>query len=76
VPFYAHSENGLGVKHDLVTHLERVGELASLFAGKFGAAEFGYWAGLWHDLGKYSSAFQSYIARGIEGGPRIQMVEK
>jgi len=62
VSFYAHSENGLGIKHDLVTHLERVAELASQFAGKFGAEEFGYWAGLWHDLGKFHPEFQSYIA--------------
>ncbi len=60
--FYAHSENRLGVKHDLVTHLERVAELASQFAGKFGAADFGYWAGLWHDLGKFHPDFQAYIA--------------
>ncbi len=60
--FYAHSENGQGIKHDLVTHLEHVAELASQFAGKFGAAEFGYWAGLWHDLGKFHPDFQTYIA--------------
>lgn len=40
--FFAHSENGAGQKHDLVVHLESVARLASQFAGKFGAAEFGY----------------------------------
>lgn len=59
--FYAHSENKAGIKHDLVTHLKRVAELAALFSGKFGAAEFGYWAGLWHDLGKFHPDFQSFI---------------
>lgn len=62
VSFYAHSENGAGIKHDLVTHLKRVADLAAAFAGKFGAAEFGYWAGLWHDLGKFHPDFQTYIA--------------
>jgi len=62
VPFYAHSENGQGVKHDLVSHLKSVAELAAEFTGKFGAADFGYWAGLWHDLGKFNPEFQSYIA--------------
>jgi CRISPR-associated endonuclease/helicase Cas3 len=46
----------------VVTHLERVAELASQFAGKFGAADFGYWAGLWHDLGKFHPDFQVFIA--------------
>lgn len=62
MPFYAHSENSAGEKHDLVRHLTSVAELASQFAGKFGAAEFGYWAGLWHDLGKFHPDFQTYIA--------------
>lgn len=59
--FYAHSENETGIKHDLVIHLKRVAELASLFSAKFGAAEFAYWAGLWHDLGKFHPDFQSFI---------------
>lgn len=60
--FFAHSENSSGAKHDLVTHLKSVAELAAKFAGKFGVADFGYWAGLWHDLGKFNPEFQSYIA--------------
>jgi len=42
-------------------HLEKVAELAASFADKFGAAEWGQLAGLWHDLGKYSLAFQAYL---------------
>jgi len=42
MPFFAHSANGAGQKHDLVVHLKSVARLASQFAGKFGAAEFGY----------------------------------
>jgi len=42
MPFFAHSENGAGQKHDLVIHLKSVAESALQFAGKFGATEFGY----------------------------------
>ncbi len=59
---FAHSENSQGRKHDLVAHLKAVAELAANFAGKFDAAELGYWAGLWHDLGKFNPAFQEYLA--------------
>ena len=59
--FYAHSENRQGIRHDLVNHLRSVAELASQFARKFDAADFGYWAGLWHDLGKFHPGFQAFI---------------
>jgi CRISPR-associated endonuclease/helicase Cas3 len=59
---YAHSPNNEGRHHDLVEHLTRVAEMAGEFAGKFNAADFGYWAGLWHDLGKFHPDFQAYLA--------------
>ncbi len=65
MPFFAHSENSAGQKHNLVTHLKSVAELASKFAGKFGAADFGYWAGLWHDLRKLHPDFQTIIASPV-----------
>jgi HD superfamily phosphodiesterase len=34
----------------MVEHLKAVARLAAQFAGKFGAADLGYWAGLWHDM--------------------------
>ena len=96
MPFFAHSENGAGLKrpakqylahvrqnkdgsfviHNLEEHLRAVADLTGEFASTFGHSDWGQLAGLWHDLGKYSSAFQSYIARGsgfdpeahIEGG--------
>lgn len=42
-------------------HLEKVAALAAEFASKFGAREWGYLAGLWHDLGKYQEAFQAKL---------------
>jgi CRISPR-associated endonuclease/helicase Cas3 len=69
-------EDGSFVIHDLEAHLRAVGDLAGEFASTFGHADWGRLAGIWHDLGKYSSAFQNYIAREsgfdpeahIEGG--------
>ena len=66
---YAHSPNNDGRPHDLVEHLTCVAKMAAEFAGKFGAADFGYWAGLWHDLGKFSPAFQDYLKAQTEGSP-------
>jgi len=60
--FFAHSPNRDGVSHDLVEHLTCVAKLAAQFAGKFGDGDFGYWAGLWHDLGKFHQDFQAYLA--------------
>ena len=59
---FAHSKNSLGEMHDLQEHLTKVAELAQTFASKFGAGELGYWAGMWHDLGKLHPDFQSYLA--------------
>ncbi|WP_328286377.1 CRISPR-associated endonuclease Cas3'' [Phreatobacter sp. AB_2022a] len=47
-------------------HLTNVADLAAKFGTKFGAERLAWLAGMLHDLGKYSSAFQSYIAgRGV-----------
>ncbi len=55
--FYAHSLNGRPVEdwHRLEEHLFGTAKLAAKFAAEFGCGEWGYLAGLWHDLGKYSS---------------------
>jgi CRISPR-associated endonuclease/helicase Cas3 len=62
---YAHSPNHNDVPHDLVEHLTSVAQQASQFAEKFGAADMAYWAGLWHDLGKFHPDFQAYLANPI-----------
>jgi CRISPR-associated endonuclease/helicase Cas3 len=57
----AHTPNASDVWHDLQEHLQGVAELAKTYAAKFGASELGYYAGLWHDLGKYNPDFQKYL---------------
>ncbi|MGL4397900.1 MAG: CRISPR-associated helicase Cas3' [Hyphomicrobium sp.] len=42
-------------------HASAVAEKAMELAGKFGAAEYGFAAGLLHDLGKAKPEFQAYI---------------
>ncbi len=62
--FYAHT-----LEHDpnpahwqrLEDHLLQTAKLAGEFAGEFGAKDWGYLAGLWHDLGKYSQEFQNML---------------
>jgi CRISPR-associated endonuclease/helicase Cas3 len=59
--------------HDLVEHLECVGELAAGFAAHFGA-DWARLAGRWHDLGKFRLRFQHYIrqASGFEADAHIR----
>ncbi|WP_235685635.1 CRISPR-associated endonuclease Cas3'' [Corallococcus silvisoli] len=57
-----------GRPHLLEEHLEQVGELAGRFARRFQSEGFARLAGRWHDLGKYTVAFQNLIRRenGLE----------
>jgi CRISPR-associated endonuclease/helicase Cas3 len=56
------TEDGSFAIHELEEHLRAVGNHAGEFTAAFGHADWGRLAGRWHDLGKYSPAFQSYIA--------------
>jgi CRISPR-associated endonuclease/helicase Cas3 len=47
--------------HSLKEHLHQAAELAKGRATKFGADGWGHLAGLLHDLGKYSNAFQQRL---------------
>lgn len=60
--------------HDLAEHLRAVACMASQNAQAFGHSDWGYLAGLWHDLGKYRSRFQHYIrqASGFEANAHIK----
>lgn len=49
----------------LANHLVNVARLSQAFAGPFGLGEEAYFAGLFHDLGKYREKFQVML-RGLE----------
>ena len=65
---YAHSkeEAPRSEWHTLRAHLEAVAKLASSFAAKWGAGDWGHYAGLWHDLGKFCEEFQAMITADAE----------
>jgi len=49
--YYAHSKEGTSSSawQPLEEHLKNVAEMARGFAEAFGAGDWGYLAGLWHD---------------------------
>jgi len=68
--FYAHSLEGKPLEEwqPLDEHLRNVAKLAAEFAKPFGGEKWGYLAGIWHDIGKYSLEFQKRLfdANGVE----------
>ncbi len=66
--YYAHSKEREPPEnwHRLEDHLKSVAEMARNFANDFGAGDWAYLAGLWHDLGKYSKEFQDKIRKDID----------
>jgi len=68
-------EDGAWVTHDLQDHLLGTAERADTFARAFGNHDWARLAGLWHDLGKYSSEFQHYIktASGLGYDPEAHI---
>ncbi|MDO8399352.1 MAG: CRISPR-associated helicase Cas3' [Bradyrhizobium sp.] len=67
---YAHSTATAGGSNwqPLQGHLRQTALRARSFGGKFGAAKAAALAGWLHDLGKYSQAYQAYIAGRGPGG--------
>ncbi len=75
---YAHTlppPHGRQDWESLIDHLRQVAEGdggalpgAADFAAAFGAGEWGRLAGWWHDLGKYSDAFQRYLCSSTAAG--------
>jgi len=59
--FYALSKDN----EPLENHLKNVSELARTFTNEFGAGDWGYLAGLWHDLGKYSVSSTKRTVRRV-----------
>ena len=62
--FFAHSLDTPDTSRwqTLREHLEAVADEAARNAARFGAADWGHAAGLLHDIGKYSSAFQARLS--------------
>ena len=58
--FIAHRRKD-GVEQSLASHLTEVGEISAQLASKLGVSDAGKLTGLLHDMGKFSSDFQSYI---------------
>ena len=68
--FYAHSANEDRIYHGLVDHLTAVAKIAEEFCKSFDSHDAGYYAGLWHDIGKFNLEFQRYLNSGKRsGGP-------
>lgn len=63
--FFAHTLGDRPVDdwQGLADHLQSVASIAARNASAFGSGDWGRLAGLWHDLGKYSVAFQAYLAQ-------------
>lgn len=58
--------------HLLEDHLFDVATGAANAAASFGAADWAYLAGLWHDLGKYRIGFRRYIRRANDPDAHIE----
>ena len=58
----AHVSEGF-VVHSLHEHLQEVARRASKAADRFSSGQWTELAGRWHDLGKYSADFQSFIKK-------------
>jgi len=60
--YWAHSERkGTDEKQELEEHLLNTAELAASFTASFDPERLTFYAGLWHDLGKYYHEFQDYL---------------
>jgi CRISPR-associated endonuclease/helicase Cas3 len=82
--FYAHTdpEEPFTLPEDganwqpLLNHLQNTAELTRTFAESYNAVDWGYLAGLWHDIGKYSDEFQRKLRDSadahIEQTSRVQ----
>lgn len=66
--YYAHSENQQGEKHSMSKHLCSTAMLTESFSCQENYKTIFKLTGLLHDLGKYQTAFQYYLANGGKRG--------
>lgn len=73
IGFHAHSLEGRPVEEwqPLEKHLEEVADISRRLAIPFGGEAWAHIAGLWHDLGKYSDAFQEYLSTANSPDPHM-----
>jgi CRISPR-associated endonuclease/helicase Cas3 len=64
---YAHTPNSAGQWHGLQAHLQATAAMARAFAVRFDAGDLAYYAGLWHDMGKFHPQFQAYLQACAQG---------
>lgn len=62
--YLAHSDQETGREQLLIDHLHGVSDKAGAFAAAFGEEAAGRMVGLYHDIGKYSQEFQTYLRQG------------
>jgi len=76
--FFAHTDCGPAPKNwqPLEEHLVNVANLAKTFADKFGSGEWGYLAGLWHDIDKHSEKFQQRLRTAGGEDTHIERISK
>ena len=67
--YLAHINHEDEREQKLIDHLQGTAKLSEYFAAAFDEGNFGRLAGLYHDIGKYSTEFQKYLTNG--GGKRI-----
>ncbi|MFW6333028.1 MAG: CRISPR-associated helicase Cas3', partial [Thermodesulfobacteriota bacterium] len=63
-----------GRRQRVIDHLNNVGDMAYRFAKPFKAEKWGQLAGLWHDVGKFSPAFQKRIGGLFDPAAQIEQV--
>ena len=63
-----------GRRQTVVDHLTNVAGLAHDFSNAFNAKEWGRLAGLWHDVGKFSLAFQKRVGNELDADAHIEQI--